>query len=140
MKKFAVALAFGLPLAALASESVVMACDSSVKSFFGPLVQRRLIDTKPFLVDEHSLNYFRPKLFARLSVYGMPVTGVLGYSNDPLLFMQKGNSPGGDGYGVIVKETIANVQAQLASVGATQARTIRFDARSTIIFCKGAAE
>ena len=138
-KKFAAALAFGLPVAALASEAVVMTCESSVKSFFAPLVQRHLIDTKPFTVDGNSVNYFRPKLFAGISAYGMPVTGILGYTDDPLLFVTKGTSPG-DGYGVIVKETIANVQAQLSSVGAVKARTIRFDAHSTIIFCKGVTE
>lgn len=140
LKKYAAALAFGLPLAALASEPVDMSCNMSVKSFFAPLVQRHLIDTKPYLVDEHSRNYFRPKMFAHLAAYGMQVTGVVGSADEPLLFIKKGNAPGGDLYGVIVRESIANVQAQLNSAGVTAAKAFRFDGRQTIITCLGVSQ
>jgi hypothetical protein len=134
--KFSAALALGLPACAFAVEPLQMTCDSSVKAFFAPLVQHNLISTKPFLVDAHSVNHFRPKLLSHVTAYGMPVSEVFGYGDDPLLFIKKSDQPD-DVYGVIVKETIANVQAQLVSVGATKAQTYRADSRSTVIFCKG---
>ncbi|MES2163368.1 MAG: hypothetical protein V4476_19615 [Pseudomonadota bacterium] len=140
LKRYMAALALGLPFVAQAAESLPMSCDLSVKAFFAPLVQRDLIARKPYMVDDHSLNHFKPRLLKPLAVYGMPVSDVMGYADDPLLFIRKGDRPDGDVYGVIVKESIANVQAQLASVGATQARTYRIDARSTAIACKGVLE
>lgn len=139
-KKYVAALVVGAPAFALAAEPLSMSCDSTVKDFFAPLIQRNLIANKPFLVDEHSVNHFKPRLFKPLEVYGMPVIRVIGYANQPLLFINNGTAPAGDVYGVIVKEGIANVQAQLNSVGAVQARTFRVDAKSTAIVCKGVAE
>lgn len=137
MKKYAAALALGLPFAAQANIALPMTCEMTVKAFFAPLVQSNLIDTKPYKVeDQQSLNHFRPKWTARLVVYGMPVADVFGFTDEPLLFIRK-NQHTEDVYGVIVKEGIANVQAQLASVGATKARTYRVDGNSTVIFCKG---
>lgn len=143
-RKYAAALALGLPFylptSAYSAETLQVACDSTVKSFFTPLVQRNLINRQPFMVDEHSLNHFRPRESAMLTAYGMPVTDVIGYSDDPLLFIKKGKLPtSGEVYGVVVNETIANVQAHLASVGVTQALTYRFDANSTAIACKVAS-
>jgi hypothetical protein len=144
-RKYAAGLALGLPLclpfAACSAEALQVACDTTVKSFFTPLVQRNLINRSPFMVDEHSLNHFRPRDTAKLTAYGMAVTDVIGYSDEPLLFIKKGKLPtSGEVYGVVVEETIANVQAHLASVGVTQALTYRFDANSTAIACKVAAK
>lgn len=136
LKKITALLALGLPLAASAAEPLTMACDISTRSFFEPLVQNRLIKTKPFKVAEHSVNYFEPRLFKRLTVYGMPVVYVFGYADDPLLFIKNGQQDR-EGYGVIVRESIANVQAQLHSVGADQAQTYRLDSNNTVILCKG---
>lgn len=136
MKKYAAALALGLPFAAHADIALPMTCEMTVKAFFAPLVQSNLIDTKPFKVEvPQSVNHFRPKWASRLVVYGMPVSDVFGYTDEPLLFVRRGEQVE-DIYGVIVKEGIANVQAQLSSVGATKARTYRIDGNSTVIFCK----
>ncbi|WP_373987020.1 hypothetical protein [Duganella sp. BuS-21] len=139
-KKIVCAHALGLPLFACAAVPLSMDCTSTVRDFFAPLVQGDLIARKPYIVDQHSLNHFKPKLFKPLTVYGLPVIYVLGYANDPLLFINKGSPPDADVYGVIVKEGIANVQAQLTSVGAVQARTYRVDAQLTAIICKGVSE
>ena len=135
MTKTALALACAMPLIACASD-LPMSCDMSVKSFFAPLVQGNLIATKPISVSENSLNEFRPKLLSHLTAYGMQVTSILGYADDPLLFVRKGDHPS-YGYGVAVRESIANVQAQLSSMGATQAKTARVSTGITLIFCKG---
>lgn len=121
---------------AQAAHSVDLSCGDSVSAFFAPLVQKRLIDPKPIRVAEGSVNHFRPKFMSRLDAYGMPVVEVFGYGTDPLLFMQRGDQ-NREVYGVIVREGIANVQAQLNSVGATEAKTFRVDARNTAIVCKG---
>lgn len=127
------------PVAANAAQALDMSCGSSVAEFFAPLVQQRLISTRPYKVTPGSVNIFRPRLFAGLKVYGLPVVDVFGYSNDPLLFIQRPGS-GLEIYGVIVRESIANVQAQLNSVGATEAKTYRIDAKRTAIACKGEFE
>jgi hypothetical protein len=66
----------------------------------------------------------------------MPVTYVFGYDDDPLLFINNGDKARPI-YGVIVREGIANVQAQLKAVGADRAMTFRVDSNSTMIGCKG---
>jgi hypothetical protein len=139
-KRYSAALLLGLPVFAQAAVNLPLTCDSTVKSFFAPLVQANLIEHKPFIVDEHSLNHFRPKLLSHLAAYGMPVSEVFGYTDDQLLFIKKPGLVDGDVYGVVVKETIANVQAQLSSAGAIGARTYRVDAHSTAIVCKGVIE
>jgi hypothetical protein len=136
LKKIIALLALGGPLAASAAEPLTMACDISTKSFFAPLVQNNLIKTKPVKVAAHSINYFQPRMFKQLSVYGMPVTYVFGYDDDPLLFINNGDKARPI-YGVIVREGIANVQAQLKAVGADRAMTFRVDSNSTMIGCKG---
>jgi hypothetical protein len=125
-----------VPFVANAGQSVDMSCGASVSEFFAPLVQSRLINTKPARVAQGSVNHFKPKLFAGLNAYGLPVVEVFGYGADPLLFIQRGDEAR-EVYGVVVRESIANVQAQLNSVGATQAKTFRVDARTTAIACKG---
>lgn len=136
-KKCTLVLAFLLPLAASAADEIDMSCGMSVKSFFEPLIQNRLINPKPAQVEQAgSLNHFRPKLLKRLTAYGMPVKSVFGYANEPLLFLNNGNG-NQDVYGVIVSEGIANTQAQLNSVGNTDARTVRVDSTTTVIMCKG---
>jgi hypothetical protein len=136
LKKITALLALGAPLAAGAAEPLTMACDISTRSFFEPLVQNGLIKTKPFKVAAHSINYFQPRMFKHLTVYGMPVTFVFGYADDPLLFINNGEKARPI-YGVIVREGIANVQAQLKAVGADRAMTFRVDSNSTMIGCKG---
>ncbi|WP_426079293.1 hypothetical protein [Janthinobacterium sp. PSPC3-1] len=137
LKKCALALTFLLPLSASAVDEIDVSCGMSVRSFFEPLIQNRLINPKPAQVEQTgSINHFRPKLLKRLTAYGMTVKSVFGYANEPLLFMNNGNG-NQEVYGVIVSEGIANVQAQLNSVGNTDARTFRTDSNTTIIMCKG---
>lgn len=137
IKIFLTGLICALPLAASAALQVEMACDQSVREFFTPLVQRRLITTKPYTISTGSVNYFRTRAFAGVSAYGMQVTSVFGFTDDPLLFTPiEGEKR--EIYGVEVRETIANVQAQLNSVGAVNATTYRVSAALTAIACKGA--
>lgn len=113
-----------------------MSCGMSVRAFFAPFIQRNLINPKPVAVAESSVNSFKPKFLKQITALGMPVVSVLGYTDDPLLFVKVGN-PQQDVYGVVVKEGIGNVQAQLKSYDVTDARTFRIDAKSTLILCKG---
>lgn len=136
LEKLVLALLVCVPLSANAAQSLDMSCGSSVSDFFAPLVQKRLISTKAYEVTASSVNIFRPKMFAGLQVYGLPVLDVFGYSADPLLFVQR-DGQHQEVYGVVVHESIANVQAQLNAVGASQARTYRIDAKRTAIACKG---
>lgn len=136
-KNCAIALSFLLPTFALASNEIDMSCGQTVKAFFEPLVQRRLIGTKPMSVEQStSINHFSPIVFANITAYGMPVRSVFGYTNEPLFFTNTGGNTR-EVYGVIVKEGIANVQAQLRSAGVENAQTFRADGRSTIILCNG---
>ena len=139
-RNFVTVLMLGVPVVTFAAVPVTVDCTSTVRDFFAPLVQQDLIARKPFLVDQQSLNHFKPKFLKPLTVYGMPVTDVLGFGNDPLLFTNKNGYPGPEAYGVVVKESIANVQAQLRSVGVMEARTFRVDSQSTLILCKGVSE
>lgn len=139
-KNFSAALALSLPLLAHAATDIDMRCGLSVRDFFAPLVQQRLIMKEAYSVAESSVNHFRPNFFAGLSAHGMKVTSVFGYTNDPLFFKKRGNPDqpmSQDIYGVVVKEGLADTQAQLAAVGATGARAMRIDTKSTAILCEG---
>lgn len=135
LKKYGIALALALPLVAHAGHEIDV-CGQSVTAFFAPLVEKRLIIKKPYKVSDSSINHFRPNFFANMSAYGMPVTSVFGYTDNPLFFEKRGQSSQ-DVYGVIVKEGLADTLAQLASVGAVDARAFRVDSQSTLILCKG---
>lgn len=136
-KKCALALSLCIPVLAIAATEIDVSCGQTVKGFFEPLVQRRLIATKPMSVEQStSINHFSPKAFANLTVYGMPVRSVFGYTNEPLFFRNAGGDTR-EVYGVIVKEGIANVQAQLRSLGIESAQTFRANDGLTIILCNG---
>jgi hypothetical protein len=135
--RFLAVLALSTPLFAHAT-SIDASCGQTVKAFFAPLVQQHLIRTKPFRIGPGSVNHFEPRLLKSMDFYGLPVVEVFGYTNEPLLFIQQGPAEQ-DVYGVVVRESIANVQAQLNSMSAYGARTIRLDAQKTIIMCKGEA-
>lgn len=139
IRKYVTALAISMPFAAHATIPVQMSCDMTVKEFFAPLIQQNLIDSKPFKVEGPSVNYFKPHIFRQLTVYGMPVANVVGATNEPLLFLSNG-SQGKDLFGVVVREGIANVQAQLNSVAAKDMSTYRVDTHTTIILCKGVSQ
>lgn len=137
IRKFIAALAISAPFFAHAAPHAVdMSCGMTVKAFFAPLVQSRVLNPKQVQVNDRSVNYFQPRLFKEIAVYGMPVVYVFGYTDEPLLFVNNGNSAW-DTYGVVVRESIANVQAQLNSMQAGAAQTYRVDARTTAITCKG---
>lgn len=135
LKRLVCSIALLAPAAAHASQALDLSCDGTVRSFFEPLVQARLINTTPFNVEKNSINHFEPKPTKELTAYGMPVVSIFGYTDDRLLFIKKSERQQ-DVYGAIVREGIANVQAQLSSVGAKRAVTYRLDATTTMIACK----
>lgn len=110
-----------------------LACNVTATEFFTPLIQGELLNIKPYSVDS-SISFFKPKLFKRITAFGMPVVSVFGYAKDQVMFI-KTDARTEEIYGVIVKESIANVQAQLNAVGATKAKINRVDSSSTSITC-----
>lgn len=130
-------LLLGLSSVAHSAVPINMNCGMSVKAFFTPLIQGRLINPKPFHVTPgSSLNQFRPKAFVGLTAFDLPVTTVVGFTDEPLLFTKVAEVTQ-DVYGVVVREGIGNVQAHLSSLGVPNARIFRVDAKATLILCKG---
>jgi len=110
-------------------------CDRSTADFFSPLVQRQLLNPKAIVVVD-SVNYFKPKLFKKLTVYGLPVIQVYGWADNQVMFIKSpGNQTPSELYGVVVREGVANVQAQLNSFG-SKAVAIRVEEGQTAITCK----
>jgi len=136
LKHVALALAVSAPVAAVAAPHEIDAtCGQSVRAFFAPLIQQNLINRKPARVSGPSVNHFLPHFLKPLTAFNLPVVEVFGYTNDPLLFVS--SQPGEDVYGVVVRDGIGNVQAQLDSIGARGARVMRVDQKTTLIMCKG---
>jgi hypothetical protein len=140
LKKTAfLALCLAAPMMSTAAVSVnkPLSCEISATQFFQPLVQRKLINLRPYYVED-SVNFFRLSSAGfGMQVYGMKVTAVLGYASGQLMFERGPGTEPPDTYGVIVKEQIANVQATLNSEGATSVRTRRISPSETAIFCEG---
>lgn len=134
---FAVALA-AIGCSCGAAELRNLNCDLSVKSFFTPLIQGNVIERVAYRVHADSTNFFRPAPSQRITAYGLPVVEVFGYTDEPLLF-QKGQSQRTDIFGVVVRESVANVQAQLKSFRAEKATAFRIDSQFTAIACRGAS-
>lgn len=136
-KPLIAALALTASMAAVAKPIEIDArCGQRVADFFAPLIQQDLIKRKPYSVSPGNVNLFDVRLFKPLTAFGLPVTTVMGYTDDPLLFTARTASEQ-DVYGVMVREGIGNVQAHLNSIGVTDARVIRADAKTTVILCKG---
>ncbi len=154
MKKYAIfAVLAAVPIFSIASIEVDkgLMCNQSTNDFFAPLIQNDSIELKPYKIDDKFISYFNiknnksrsKKSFYKkgfengITAFGMPVISVFGYADGQILFPQNplGKTP--DVYGVAVEEGIANVQAQLRSVGSTKATTYRIDASKTFIICKG---
>ena len=112
-----------------------ISCDLSPKAFFEPLIQSQLLQPKPFKV-VNSVNFFKPKLFKHITVLGLPVEFVYGFVQDQIMFIH-GSQSHDEVYGVIVKESVANVQAQLTANGITKAKINRLNAELTQITCFG---
>src|SRR5476649_456201 len=122
LKKYVAALALLFPLASHAAYKVDMSCSASVRDFFAPLVQQGIIISKPNQVNpDTSVNLFSLASEQQMTVYGIPVVAVFGFADDPLLFIRKSNTTGHI-YGVIVKQRVADVRAQLDTFGATKAK------------------
>jgi hypothetical protein len=142
-KKCALALALALPCAAQAIElGKGLMCEISAADFFQPLVQRRIIDINPYVVED-SVNYFHPtnrqlimKKADRLLAFDMKVNAVFGYARDQVMFRRGPGTEPPNIFGVIVNESIGNVQAQLSNVGAYKAKTRRVTSNTTEIFCE----
>lgn len=115
-----------------------MFCNITALAFFQRLMFGNIINAKPYR-SEDNIFYFHPnpKFLKLLSAYGMHVSSVFGFASDQLMF-PRGPGAADDIYGVIVNESIANVQAQLHSMGSTSARTYRIDKITTSITCYGA--
>lgn len=136
IKKTIFAAAFAASIPVHAATTVELRCDQSVKEFFAPLIQARVINPKPASVETHSVNVFNVRLLSKVMAHGLPVLQVVGYTDDPLLFTR--NDPDTvDLYGVVVRESVANVQTHLNSIGATKAGVLRLDAQRTVVICKG---
>ena len=142
-KKCALALSILLPATAFSVEiGGGLTCNSSVSDFFQPLVQRNLIEMKPFMVDD-SVSYFHPtnrqlimKKSDRILAFDMKVNSVFGYGSGQAMFRRGPGTEPPDIYGVVVNEGIGNVQAQLNSAGAYNAKTRRITSNTTEIFCE----
>ena len=114
-------------------------CDMSATNFFYPLVQRKLISLEPYSIED-SVSYFRPHTplgSGGLRAFGMKVETVFGYARGQIMFLRGPGTESPDVYGVIVREGIANVQAQLNSVAAYKAHTRRISSSETAITCEG---
>ena len=108
-------------------------CDQSATSFFTDLVQRNLIKIPPSTTNDQSISFFETTTPA--TVFGMQVVLVLGYVPGQAMFVTR-PVVATERFGVVVKEGIANVQAQLNSMGAMKAKTRRFDSQTTAISCE----
>jgi len=138
LKHIAVALAMSGPVAAFgATHEINAACGQTVRDFFAPLIQQNLINRKPARVSSASLNVFTPHFLKPLTAFGLPVIEVVGVSDDPLLFVSNGTPSKQDVYGVVVRDGIGNVQADLNSIGMTATRIMRVEEKRTLILCKG---
>lgn len=134
-RKYVLALALLTPLVAYSEPMIKMSCDQSVRDFFTPLVQDGVIDTKPEKINPaNSINIFKLNNNKTASFYGMPIVRFFGYTDEPLFFT-KGSSKVEYGYGIVVKEEISNVQAQLNSMGLAKAVTQVATRGHTAIFC-----
>ncbi len=119
-----------------------LACEMPATEFFRPFVQRKLINIGTYRLED-SISYYQP-IEKNLShpkggmlAFGMKVDTVFGYARGQLMFERGPGTEPSDTYGVIVKEGIANVQAQLNSVGANRAQTRRISSTRTAIICEG---
>lgn len=139
LSKYVAALALLTPFVAAAQDDayqVDMSCAATVREFFTPLVQQGVINTKAISIDpKTSMNHFDFADNKQATAYGMPVKAFFGYADEPLLFL-RGMKVAGAGYGVIVNEGVANVQAQLNSFGATRAKALRIKTDYTAIACE----
>jgi hypothetical protein len=138
MKLPLLAALFALPLvchSAIRLDNALM-CNSSSFDFFNHLIQGDLINPQPYKVDAYSVNYFHPKLLRNLTTNGMVIESVFGFINGQLLFRKTTQQAPVNNYGVIVNESIANVQAELNSIGSS-AKTLRINHSSTAVLCTG---
>jgi hypothetical protein len=116
-----------------------LSCDMPASDFFRPLVQRKLISAEANSIED-SISYFRPHMpfgSGGMLAFGMKVESVIGYARGQIMFLRGPGTEPVDTYGVIVKEEIANVQAQLRSMGATRVQTRRISKSQTAITCEG---
>jgi hypothetical protein len=109
-------------------------CNMSTVQFFQPLVQRSLINVKPYAVVD-SVSYFHPTTFNQISLFGIPVEAFFGYADDQILFVRGPGTAPPEIYGVIVRESVANVRVQLDSYGAKRAEVNRIDSNRTAVAC-----
>jgi hypothetical protein len=135
------ALIFAAPTMALAAVNLDkgLTCGMAATDFFRPLVQHKLIDVDATSVED-SISYFRPHVplgSGGMLAFGMKVESVFGYARGQIMFLRGPGTEPIDTYGVIVKEDISNVQAQLRSMGATRAQTRRISKSQTAITCEG---
>lgn len=145
MKRYMVlALALAAPSLAMAAVEIDkgLMCEMSATTFFQPIVQRKLIKLQPYTVVD-SISHFRAThdVFGPnrggMRAFGMQVGAVFGYASGQMIFARGPGTEPPELYGVIVKESIANVRATLDSVGATQTKVRRVSATETAIYCEG---
>lgn len=131
------AFAIGVPL------DQGLRCEMGTVEFFRPLVQYQFIYPKAIAV-RGAINFFAPhkrlskKNGETLEAFGMPVESVFGYAAGQIMFTTEDPrimSP--DLFGVVVREEIGNVQAQLRAMNVTKATTRRVTHNTTEISCIG---
>lgn len=109
-------------------------CNMSTTQFFQPLVQLGVLNVKPYAVED-SVSYFHPKFFNQIFLFGIQVEAFFGYADNQIMFTRSPGTAPPELYGVIVRESIANVQAQLNANGATLAKVNRIDSNRTAVAC-----
>ncbi|CAG4928212.1 hypothetical protein [Paraburkholderia saeva] len=138
-KTLLLALCAALPLTAHAYKlDRTMDCSMTVRDFFTPLVQAHAIQTPASMIGPKGANYFKKTSDNALTFFNMTVGWVVGYTNEPLLFTppSDGTIPNFQGYGFYLQAPIAEVQATLASVGATAAQVRRIEPNVTYVYCE----
>lgn len=143
LKKYVILLTLLLPCAASAVDvSRLFTCEMGAVEFFKPLTQRGLIDLNAYK-NEDSISYFRlikmkPGMnkVAEATAFGMPITGVLGYISDQMLFRRGPGTEPMNTYGFVVAGDIEKVKAGLAAMGGAKAIATNAAKNTTEIYCE----
>lgn len=133
-------MAPSLCFGALAMDAA-FACKTGGMSFFNPLVKRKLIEEKPYMVED-SVSHYRPIVQApddprSLYAFGLRVDAVFAYvSGQPRFRRGPGTEPPNT-YGVIVTASVSETNSRLFAAGATTAITEVISENRTSIRCEG---
>lgn len=135
------ALLAGVPFACTAGTNLdqAMGCLTTGGDFFSPLIQRGLIQKKPYLVED-SINHFRVSKLGKtagISAFGLPVEAVFGYVSGQIFFLRGPGTEPPDTYGVIVEATQSEADSRIYISGIGDAKTRVISKNRTAITCEG---